>query len=114
MALDEFGLRAHIISDDGASPCGGEGKSAEHTHGGGLTGSVGTEEAENLATIDIERYMVYGCERAELLGQIANGYDRSHLKIENLFLFFIGEGGEGVEGSGEDEEHGIIEPQFGK
>jgi hypothetical protein len=43
-------------------------------HGGCLAGTVGSEEAEDLTTINIEGDMVDGSKGTELLGQVMDGY----------------------------------------
>ena len=49
---------------------------ADHAHGRGLAGAVGTQKTERLTRRDVEVDRVYGCERPEALGQAAGMDER--------------------------------------
>jgi hypothetical protein len=51
-----------------SSSIGGSAQSAKHSHGGCLSGSIGTEETEDFPFGDREGNMVNGYKIAELLG----------------------------------------------
>ena len=70
ITLHQFVLRRHIEASNGRVSVGWLRKSAKHSHGGSLSGTICTEEPENLALIDIERNMVRRDKVAELFREI--------------------------------------------
>jgi hypothetical protein len=46
--------------------------SCDHSHGGGLSSSIGAQETEQLPRLHFEVYMVYGGKIAESFGQVFN------------------------------------------
>ena len=75
MALDLLALPRNVVPGDRAAARSGAAQPAEHPHGGGFPGAVGSEKSENLAPRDLERNAVHGLEAAETLAQLPDGYD---------------------------------------
>ena len=48
--------------------------SAQHSHGGGLSGAVGTEKTEYLSFPYVETDMIYGSEGAKAFGEVSHRY----------------------------------------
>ena len=74
MAFDLFTLCADIESRHSAAAGSRIAQSAQHAHGGGLPGPVGSEEAEYLTFTDIEADVVHSREGAEAFGEISHRY----------------------------------------
>ena len=72
MPLYFLGLSHDVVTGHGAMARRRQAEAAEHTHGRGLTGTVGTEKAEDFATGDIEADVVDRREISEFLGQISD------------------------------------------
>ena len=69
VALHLFGLPLHVETGHCGSSARRSAQAREHAHGGGLPRPVGTQETEDFAPPHIERDVVHGHERAELLRQ---------------------------------------------
>src|ERR1019366_3167237 len=74
--LDALGLPHDVVSDHGAVTAGGIEDPAEHADGGRLSRAVRTEDAEDLAAADVERYVAYGDEAAEAGREVLGVNDR--------------------------------------
>ena len=75
----EPGVREAV---DGGVPGGGGDQSDERAQGGRLAGSVGTEEADDLALVDVEAQVVDGPHGAEVLGEVLNR-DDGHVQVDH-------------------------------
>ena len=75
-AFDPLSFAHHVVTGDRTASRRGIAQSAQHPHGGGLSGAVGAEESEDFAPRHIERNAVYGGKIAEPLAQFPDGYDR--------------------------------------
>jgi hypothetical protein len=65
-------LPLDIVSQDRSlSTCGAQ-QAQEHADGGGLARTIGTQETEDFAASDSERYTIDGGEIAEPLRQVDN------------------------------------------
>lgn len=52
------GVFQHIVAVDGDPSGGWADEAGEHADGGGLAGAVGSQEAEGLASEDVEGYAI--------------------------------------------------------
>ena len=75
LVLGLLALPRNVVPGDRAAARSGAAQPAEHPHGGGFPGAVGSEKSENLAPRDLERNAVHGLEAAETLAQLPDGYD---------------------------------------
>ncbi len=75
--VGELGVREAV---DGGAPGGGGDQADERAQGGRLAGSVGTEEADDLALVDVEAQVVDGPHGAEVLGEVLNR-DDGHVQV---------------------------------
>ena len=69
MALDLVGLGADVVAETGALALVGREQPAQHADGGGLAGTVGTEESVDLAALDLHREVAHDLAAAEGFGQ---------------------------------------------
>ena len=70
--IGEPGVREAV---DGGRPGGGGDEADKRAQGGRLAGSVGSEEADDLALVDVEAQVVDGPYRAEVLGEVLDRDD---------------------------------------
>ena len=70
MLLDLLILGAYVVARHGARSAGRLVESGKDVHSGGLAGTVGTEEAENLATADRETDVIDSTEVTESLDEM--------------------------------------------
>ncbi len=74
MLFDLFMLGTDVVTHYGTRAAGRLVQPRQHVHSGGLAGTIGTQETENLATPDTERNVIYGMERAKGLHQVLHFY----------------------------------------
>jgi hypothetical protein len=66
--LDLHGVLDHVETGDVGGAHGGGQEAGKDTHGGGLAGAVGAEEADDLALFDLEGDIVHGDSAGVSLG----------------------------------------------
>ncbi len=83
--FEAVSLAPDMITGDEGVAAGGVQNAEEHFDGGGFSGPVGAEEAEDFAGVDVEADVIDGGETAEIFGQFHDADDR--------FVFIDGEVG---------------------
>ena len=73
MALDFDGVGEEVLTEDLDGAGGGREEAGEHLDGGGFAGAVGSEEAEELAGLDVEIDVVDCGEAIEDAGKGVGG-----------------------------------------
>ena len=72
LAFGLFGVVDHGDAADFDAAGGGGEEAGDHAHGGGLSGSIGSEESEDFALVDGEGQVVDGHFGAKAFGEIFN------------------------------------------
>jgi hypothetical protein len=75
------GVGGDVVTGDGCAARRGCQEGAEHPDGGGLPGAVGTEEAVDLALLDLEVDLVDRREAVELADQLLRTDCRTHVRL---------------------------------
>src|SRR5205814_6774892 len=76
VSLDLRELGCDVESGDPRPAAGGRQEAAQHLDGGGLPGAVGSEEAEYLTVLDLQRQIENGIEVAEPAAEALGDHDR--------------------------------------
>ena len=77
--LTSMGWASGVEAEDLDAAGGGGEEAGEHLDGGGFTGAVGAEEAEELTGRDGEVDVLNGGEVAETAGEVGGGDGRDHV-----------------------------------
>ena len=74
-------LALRIVPIDAKGAAGGLQDGGQHLDGGGLSGAIGPEKAEDLPFGNGERNVIHGAEIAEVLDQVLDFNHRVHTPV---------------------------------